>query len=294
MKWLFFLLLLINIGVFVWIYPQQTPSPAEPTPLPGVKRLLLLGETQQATQPGVGDQPSDTKHEEAVGQAMPAYRAGSSSAERPVSAPEASSEVADGSSIPPEADQRERPAASPSDRPNPTARSAGPVDRMETAPPRQCRRIGPLDKRGQLDKLSLSLMAMGIQTDPHTESVEEQDGYWVMIPPLESREAAVAIVKQLRDAGISDLWRFTSGSLANAISLGLFRNESRAEIRRKALEGKGFETEVRPRYRQKNSYWLDFSFSGRSPLSETDWQRIVEIYPGVEQRSLACDALDSQ
>ena len=110
-----------------------------------------------------------------------------------------------------------------------------------------------------------------------------------MIPPQENREAAMVIVKRLREAGITDLWRFTSGSFANAVSLGLFRNETRAEIRRKAVAAKGFDAEVKPRYRQKNAYWLAFAYSGDSPLTDTDWSSIAEIYPGIEQLSVDCE-----
>jgi cell division protein FtsN len=147
-----------------------------------------------------------------------------------------------------------------------------------------------LEKRSQADKLSVSLLAMGLQTEMRTESIDQQEGYWVLIPPQHNREAAVAIVKQLREAGISDLWRFTSGSLAHAISLGLFNQESRAEVRRKDIAAKGFEAEVRPRYRQKNTYWLDFSYTGAAPLSEVDWSSIAEIYPGLVQRRVDCVA----
>ena len=148
--------------------------------------------------------------------------------------------------------------------------------------------MGPLGKRDEAERLSLRLLALGVQTDLQTELTDEQEGYWVLIPPQENREDAVVIVNRLREAGVSDLWRFTSGSLAHAISLGLFRNESRAEIRRKAIAAKGFDPEVRPRYRQKTRYWLGFAFSGDSPVTDEHWKTIVRTYPGVEQLDVEC------
>jgi hypothetical protein len=300
MKWFFFLLLLINIGLFVWIYPQQPPPQPEPIRLPGVKRLVLLSEVNQATAESgraseLDDLPESTL-EVRVDQPLtsaqdlqPAVE-GPSPASVSSSGSEALSESSadlhtqsEGGKLMPKRTEPDR-ATEFGSRVKPEQSG----NDVRSGPPRQCRTIGPLGKRAQLDKLSISLMAMGIQTEMQIESTDEQEGYWVMIPPQQNREAAVAVVKRLREAGVSDLWRFTSGSLAHAISLGLFRNESRAEIRRKAIAAKGFDAEVRPRYRQKNTYWLDFSFTGDSPLSEADWNSITEIYPGLEQHSRDC------
>jgi hypothetical protein len=300
MKWLFFLLLLINIGLFVWIYPQQPQSQPEPTHLPGVKRLVLLSEARQAAhQTGQLPDTSEGQARESAQQGQSARPAQSepSLAGRPAAEATSDNKDASQSSRDSEFQPQMRDQSFSQTEPARTAdigapgKPAKPHDGDRSGPPRQCRRIGPLEKRNQVDKLSLSLMAMGIQTDLQIESTDEQEGYWVMIPPQANREAAMAVVKRLREAGITDLWRFTSGSFANAISLGLFRNESRAEIRLKAIAAKGFDAEVRPRYRQKNTYWLSFSFTGDSPLSETDWNSIAEIYPGVELNSVACTAL---
>lgn len=307
MKWLFFLLLLINIGLFVWIYPQQPPPQPEPIYLPGVKRLVLLSEAKQAThEAGALPDGLGRSHaqglEAQVGKSIPPVQDLPPEVESATPAqdmPFASAAVGEAAIAvdPPSEVAAESPiqgATSPSAgfgsaiQPEQSARVVQP------GPPRQCRRIGPLAKRSQADKLSLSLMAMGIRTELQTESSDEQDGYWVMIPPQQNAEAARAIVKKLREAGVSDLWRFTSGSLADGISLGLFRHESRAEIRLKEIAAKGFDAEVRPRYRQQNRYWLDFAFRVDSPLSEADWNRIAEIYPGLEQRSVDCAGVSSR
>lgn len=300
MKWLFFLLLLINIGLFVWIYPQQPQPEPEPTHLPGVQRLVLLSEAKQAgLQTGqLPDRVAPHARETAQQDQSVQPEEVTASVDGRKAAAEVSSDNRDKSKTASDLESQPEVMELPftqaeTDKatdPGNTGKPAKSREAVRSSLPRQCRRIGPLDKRNQADKLSLSLMAMGIQTDLQTESTDEQDGYWVMIPPQENRDAASAVVKRLREAGIADLWRFTSGSFANAISLGLFRTESRAEIRLKAIAAKGFDAEVRPRYRQKNAYWLNFSFSGDSPLTETDWNSIVAIYPGVEQRTVECVA----
>ena len=44
-----------------------------------------------------------------------------------------------------------------------------------------------------------------------------------------SEQLRADIQERLKKAGISDLWRFTEGTLANAISLGLFRDRELVE-----------------------------------------------------------------
>jgi hypothetical protein len=293
MRWLFFLLLLINIGLFVWIYPQQPSTQVEPAYLPEVKRLVLFSETKHASAESGALSESARPYEQGL---VPADNSLPTARElRPEPVSSTSAQVLpSGNRAMPAAETSELAetvqSVDPSTAINPERSGNG----GQSGQPRQCRRIGPLAKRSQVDKLSLSLQAMGIQTELHTESTEEQEGYWVMIPPQQNPEAAIAVVKKLREAGVSDLWRFTSGSLADGISLGLFRHESRAEIRLKEIAAKGFDAEVRPRYRQQNRYWLDFSFRVDSPLSEADWNRIAEIYPGLEQRSVDCAGVSSR
>ena len=71
MKWFFFVLLLANIGLFVWIYPQTTPSGPETNHMPGVKTLILLKEAGQSELNLRRQAASDQ-----VGEAQPAGNSG--------------------------------------------------------------------------------------------------------------------------------------------------------------------------------------------------------------------------
>ena len=92
---------------------------------------------------------------------------------------------------------------------------------------------------------------------------------------------------------MTDLWRFTSGKLAHAISLGLFKHESRAEIRRKAIAEKGFDVEVRPRYRQKTQYWLSYSYTDASSMTDGQWSELTTIFPEIERLNIDCQEIAS-
>ena len=74
---------------------------------------------------------------------------------------------------------------------------------------------------------------------------------WVLFPALPSRGAAQAKVAELRAAGVTDIFIVRDGDLANALSLGLYANETMARRRIRELEEKGMlgariQTQAKP------------------------------------------------
>ncbi len=309
MKWLFFLLLLINLGLFVWIYPQDNRAGTQVFLSPGVESIKLFAELEHESSLTVEDQPQigeklDGRQADDTAQSKLIAEA-DSEVEVPNTAEsgEAAEAVTD---LPTGREQRVVSTASttaeevPSDPAFALESDSEPelenaIEAEPELPPlAQCSTLGPLIKRADADRLSLRLRSMGIQPELNTELSNDQEGYWVLVPPRKNRADAVRIVKRLREAGVTDLWRFTSGKLAHAISLGLFRNQSRAELRRESIANKGFEVEVRPRYRQKTTYWLSFTFYGESPFSEDVWQQLIKRTPGIDKRIVDCQEIASQ
>ena len=302
MKWFFYFLLVANLGLFIWIYPQSTvPEPADKLP-EGVESLVLLKElapdtAEETWTAAVVETASETPMQSQQTTPAPAQPGVSEAVMAEESKPDMAVEAAVRDSLPMAlAEETEMPVdGGEADFPlqGGTAQLPPPHE-PEAKPIRHCRTIGPLNKRADADKLSLRLRALGVQPEMQSESSNEQEGYWVLVPPQSSRAQAVQIVERLKQSGITDLWRFTSGRLAHAISLGLFRNEGRAEIRRKSIADKGFEVEVRPRYRQKTSYWLAYSYQGEPPLSDRKWSEILADSPEIERRDIDCQEIASQ
>jgi hypothetical protein len=98
-------------------------------------------------------------------------------------------------------------------------------------------------------------------------------GYKVIIPAQESREAAIKVVEQLAEGGITDVWRFRKGEMINAISLGIFsKEETASEIAAKA-SALGISADVLPRNRIKTTWTAIFK-------GTTDAQTALEALLG--------------
>lgn len=317
MKWLFLTLLLVNMGVFIWFFPQEMSRDQHEVVEPGIKRLALVSEMgnnevnkDDAIDPAsrsmpiqvVAGQLNESEQSEIVQSdnseksisAEPELRQVQSEGQPQVVAAyqsENKTESELGSVITEKSDQEveskiEVEPAKSVEQPKDT--SSQESSEQDLAQVLQCERLGPLEKRADADILSLRLRNIGLKSDIQSESISSHEGYWVLIPQQQSKQEAIEEMERLKKAGVTDLWRFTSGDLTNAISLGLFRNESRALWRKRQLEEKGFRVEVAPRYLQKTRYWLDISYLGASPVSDSFWKDVTGLFPDLVHNEIDC------
>ncbi|MET0066573.1 MAG: hypothetical protein ABW076_09535 [Candidatus Thiodiazotropha sp.] len=268
MKWLFFLLLFANVGAFALMFSTPQDNHRHKL-LPDVGGLTLAREQLAPTE--VSDEGDPEPGSETTLTAQPVSQQELSTQDDALEVPAAESE----------------PVQDPPSPPIPeTTANAEHVTPSDTAP--YCAIIGYVESRTDAEQISVRLRAMGLKPELQSERRKEQAGYWVLVPPQETRQQAVNIAKRLETAGVSDLWRFTSGDLAHAISLGLFRDEERAEVRKKEIEALGFDTLIQPRYRESTRYWLGYQVEGQAPLTQQDWQGLVKDYPQLVSEQVEC------
>ena len=125
-----------------------------------------------------------------------------------------------------------------------------PAQEAEPVPPaRACWRLGPFDTAAEAMDLAQELPPGVSRLSVEQTSVPVERGYYVLIPPLASRAEALRIERQLKAEGVEDSWVFVAGPLKNAVSLGLFNREINAQRRLRRVQSKGFEPELRVRYR---------------------------------------------
>lgn len=106
-----------------------------------------------------------------------------------------------------------------------------PEPRPESGPPEQCFGVGWFEEESHAEayQRQIERREAGVEFRGVTQRQESLEPFhWVIIPPLESREAALARYRELVELGI-EAYVVPSGDRENAISLGLFRSRGSAE-----------------------------------------------------------------
>lgn len=270
MRWLFILLLLVNLLILGWGVQRAPDVPMDLSAMrPGVGNLRLLSERDQS-RPDIPEAVASAPVP-AGGVDDSVVRAGSAPvpetetfpAEAAASRPDpaavpggeelqVSDEVAE---FPLPADVPGIPAGDGKMSPADARRLAAPA---APASPMVCGAFGPFERSAEARALAESLAGQGMDTSLRRESMEKPVGYWVMIPPLPSQEAAIEKVKQLRASGIEDIRRFVKGDQKNGISLGVFSSSKNARSRQQAIAEKGHSASVVPRMISVPGYWVDY------------------------------------
>jgi hypothetical protein len=159
----------------------------------------------------------------------------------------------------------------------------GRAEPVEPPPPRSCRSLGPFPDPAAARVLADRLSSDGIETVLRSRDTEVSGGWWVYLGPEGSRQAARALTGRLASAGIDDFYIVPSGDLRNAVSLGLFREQGRAEYQAAEARRLGFEPTVRERMLTESAFWLDFKAQS-VPLGPDDLQSADGQLLRVEDR----------
>jgi hypothetical protein len=262
LRWLFLILLLCNLALFAWGYRQAPPEHKTPTPLPeGAPTILLIDE--DPTPPVAPDSKQDN-----AGLSRPEQHP-----------PVTESEQLDESTRSNAADGTESAAD----------------DRQDAAiseePPRPCVRLGPLDEEHAAFDVIAVLTDRDHEPELKVVNDKEQVGYWVLIVPGD--EDPDFVVSNLELAGINDVWRFTKGDLAGTVSLGLYSSKEEAEERRQELADKHFDSEIKPRFIDKYTYWIETRYDPGSESASAALEQVFNQNHWLEFPPAACKEIAS-
>ena len=150
---------------------------------------------------------------------------------------------------------------------------------------RECYTVGPLHDEDDISALAAWFSAQGSQATLRNDERREVVSTWVFLPPLESREAADARVREMQASNIDDIYVIPRGDMANAISLGLYSQEETLQRRVKQLEDRGFNPSLLPRYRTATASWFDVTASAANPMTVGV---LDQIFPDLIIRQVAC------
>ena len=275
MKFFLFLVALANVGLFMWEYKQGAFEPsadiAEQYDSPDQERILLVSELKNVQQA----QASGPKPDIAAGlektpaiatpsvslKGLDASLSAENSAARPIEQKKAETAL-------PESAHSDK---EKSDQPGLESKLVQPIiaaaekaqDSDTASEPASCYEAGPFVNGNayQLWKRELNAPKEAIKS--LSRDGEVISDYLVYYPAAETRQQAEANLKMIKDKGINDLWLLTKGKDNGLISLGVFKNESRALALKSQMLAKGIQAEVKPRYILKPQKYAQIKAGGK-------------------------------
>lgn len=335
-KWLFLLLLIVNLVILGWGYQSERSAATLVPVLPAdLGDLRLLSEVESALIP-VQLLPQDLVVSSSMPQSLPVSPETSGEIKpepeeksepevtpeseikqepeiKPESEqkpdPQAESQDEEGNTILPEqgeatignipqelAAKNEEPAVEVEIVQNDGAESESEESQKQKVIPKKsvtltltCGAFGPLERGSRARSILSKLLQADIEASLRSEAHKKTIGYWVIIPPLENKGAAIKTVKELRAQGVKDIRRFFRGDQKNGISLGVFSKQGNAEKRQQELVDKGQPAEVQPRYIDAPLYWIDYRADQN--LSEKMSKQLLEQYPKLKLEIYSCSSI---
>ncbi len=145
-------------------------------------------------------------------------------------------------------------------------RLLGPVERSEAAPAKAAEAVTPdadgevpqapataspmptlrclawpaLDE-GLLGEIEARLQAAGIAAARYDIHLDKRLGWWVYLPPLADAEAIQAAIEAVRQKGVNDFALVRGGEIKNAVSLGAFPTQAKAQAQLERLRKLGVQ-----------------------------------------------------
>ena len=119
-----------------------------------------------------------------------------------------------------------------------------------------CERFGPFESTEARARVR-SLLGDNIDTREQEAVAREAESYHVRIPPQPSTEVANNMVDRLRKAGMNDLLIYDVGPLKNAISIGVYKDRTAAELLLGKARSLDIPAEIQTLARSNEPrYWL--------------------------------------
>lgn len=151
----------------------------------------------------------------------------------------------------------------------------------------ECLVVGPFANVVEVDELQQRLLAVGISSKERAEENSQQEDYWVHIPPLPSRDAAIRQLRELQAQRI-DSFVITQGELANGISLGLFSRWEAAKAVKRRLMAAGYVVAIKSLPRVPEQWWVEMDAAVEGKLGMSFWDEAADQFPELQKLKAAC------
>ncbi len=117
------------------------------------------------------------------------------------------------------------------------ATSAKPAPAAKPGEEPLCLVVGPVEAETSAQQILAAFRAAQIPARMTSKDVAHAPDYWVYLPPLPNRDAAIRRLREIQQDMRIDSFLISQGPLVNGISLGLFKNIEKAqELQRERIQ----------------------------------------------------------
>lgn len=149
-----------------------------------------------------------------------------------------------------------------------------------------CSLLGPLAGEARAREVEQLLRDMQIVPVQHTATAEVRNGWWVHVPTADAATQA-RVLRSIVESGINDAFAMPDDPEFR-VSVGVFTDQSRAQVRANAVRALQLEPHVTERMTRETSYW--FELPGVAP-DRFDMERLAA--EGIDTSALQVDACGS-
>jgi hypothetical protein len=151
-----------------------------------------------------------------------------------------------------------------------------------------CFTVGPFDARDAASAARRGLQGLAVAVSERETLEQVERGLRVFIPPFETVQAARAMARNLRAAGIIDVEVISEGEWERTISLGYFLEESNARALTQRARDLGFDARIRVLHDAESRYWLDYAQTVGAPYAA---RALASTVPPQWHRPIPCDTM---
>ena len=126
----------------------------------------------------------------------------------------------------------------------------------------RCSTLGPLSDPAAAAVVSTALRARNFSPRERMVQADVADGYWVYVDNLRDPDARARALKRLARAGVRDAAALAS---SGQVSVGLFSEQTGANLRATAVRAAGFEPVIEARSHPVKEYWFDVELASNVP-----------------------------
>jgi SPOR domain len=265
MRWLFLLVLSLNLAYVAWQMSKPSNDYSDVPALKNVEPIVLLSELKQRSAEKTSVVPTEIEQET-----------------------ENSVEVLSDIVAPEAVVAEKEPAATEVKATGPTSvpsqESVAVVASVEAVDPAgagseqaaSCYTLGPFRDLDNLRALTREIKSYVVKADFRGREEKEQTIYWVYIQPEATRKKAIETGNRLKAKKIKDFYVIRDGEKENGLSLGHFRNKNGAYGLARKVKKLGFDVLVEPVFKTYTVYWLDYQLSSGVAIPESIFEKYIK------------------